>query len=261
MIRKPQLVLIDGAPGLGKTTAVANLADALRGDATLKAVFCHEYDHPLHAFWTWGDGYDPNEVVTDPFSAEKFIVRLLARTYAFVDQVLSAQMVAVLETYPFQSPVRNMLKMLGTERDCAEYISRFSQAVAGCRPLLVYFEHDAWGERIRRLAADRGDRFKDLFFEAFYRSPWGRKHGAHAPEDVIAFYKYYLGVCDRLLDRWPFRLVRFDPLALGPKGTTDRILVSMQSGEPATEADHAAHDDGHGSCGCGGLGDGAGGMR
>jgi len=229
MIFKPQIVLIDGAPGLGKTTTVTHLADAMRDGGATKFIFCHEHDHPLHAFWNWGDGYDPNEVVVEPFHANKFIVRLLARSYAFADHVLSEQAVAVLETYPFQSPVRNMLKMLGTEQDCRDYFSRFCQAVAYCNPLLVYFEHESWPDRILAVAAQRGDKFNDLFFDAFYRSPWGRKYGASRPKDVLAFYEYYLGVCDGLLKDWPFRLIRFNPIELGQAGTVDRILSQMQS--------------------------------
>ena len=226
-IVKPQLVLIEGAPGLGKTTAVTNLAKSLEQDRSIKFVFCHEHDHPLHAFWTWGDGYDPDEVIVDPFSARKFIVRLLARTYGFVDQLLSEQSVAIMETYPFQSPVRNLLKMLGTEQDCSEYFNRFCDAVAFCNPLLVYFEYDSWRERILQIAEERGDKFNDLFFNAFYGSPWGRMHSARSPGDVVSFYEYYLNVCDRLLGDWPFRLVRFNPIELGRDETVGRILTNM----------------------------------
>jgi len=178
-----------------------------------------------------------SNVLREIRKAEEAAVRRITRTYAFVDQVLSEEMVAVLETYPFQSPVRNLLKMLGTEQDCSEYFSRFCEAVAWCNPLLVYLEHDAWHDRIRHIAADRGDRFKDVFFDAFYRSPWGRKYGAHSPEDVVSFYEYYLDVCASLLERWPFRLARLNPLDLGQKGTVDRIVAQMQNGGPGAAPD------------------------
>ncbi len=230
MTDKPQLILIEGAPGLGKTTVVTNLAAAMRARGDVRAVFCHEHDHPLHAFWDWGDGYDPGQVVTEPFTADKFIVRLMARTYAFVDRMLTEGLTAVMETYPFQSPVRNMLKMLGTEADCADYFRRFCDAVSCCDPLLVYFEREGWGERLMRLATERGERFSDVFFDAFYRSPWGVQHGASTREDVVAFYEHYVRVCGRLLERWPYRLLRFDPIALGPEGTVERVLAEVGGG-------------------------------
>ncbi len=236
MTDRPQLILVEGAPGLGKTTTVTNLAAALRARGEVRAVFCHEHDHPLHAFWDWGDGCDPDQVVTEPFDPEKFIVRLLARTYAFVDRVLTERLTAVMETYPFQSPVRNMLKMLGTEADCSEYFRRFCDAVAFCDPLLVYFEREDWGARLMRLAAERGERFNDVFFDAFYRSPWGREHSASRPQDVIDFCEHYLRVCERLLDLWPYRLLRFDPVTLGPEGTVQRVLSHLRPGRQARRA-------------------------
>jgi hypothetical protein len=235
-----KLILIDGAPGLGKSTTVANLQKTLGELGDVRAVFCHEHDHPLHAFWTWGDGYDEAEKVEESYSSPRFIERLLARTHAFLNELLAHDQMAFVETYPFQSPVRNILKMLGTEEDCAEYLGRFAESVACVSPVLVYFDHPDWPGRILRVAAERGPRFESLFFEAFYRSPYGRRHGVTTPAGVIAFYQQYLAVCERLLAKWPHRLVRIDPIAGGQTGTVNRILHAIgMSGPTAASAPNA----------------------
>lgn len=227
-------MLIEGAPGLGKTTTVTNLQAALKNVGGIRTVFCHEYDHPLHAFWTWGDGFDPNEKVEHPYSSELFIVRLMARTYAFLDQLLTQDQIAFVETYPFQSPVRNILKMLGTEADCAYYFDRFTNAVAGVSPVLVYFDHPHWRERMFGIAGDRGNRFNSMFFDAFYRSPYGLRHRVTTPAGVFQFYEEYQAVCERLIAQWPYRLIRFNPIELGETATVQHILKEISLAEHST---------------------------
>jgi hypothetical protein len=103
------------------------------------------------------------------------------------------------------------------------------EAVNYCEPLLIYFEPSAWRSRITNVAAERGDRFNDLFFDAFYRSPWGRKYSAYTSEDVLTFYEYYLRICDRLLEDWPYHLLRFNPIELGPNGTIKHIMAHIMT--------------------------------
>jgi len=148
----------------------------------------------------------------------------MTRTYAFVDQLLTKNQTAFIETYPFQSPVRNILKMLGTEADCTAYFRRFADAVEPVLPLLVYFDHPNWKDRIYKVAEERGESFNSVFFDAFYRSPFGMKYRITTPDGVVGFYELYLEVCETLIRAWPFRILRFNPIAEGETATINRIL-------------------------------------
>jgi hypothetical protein len=228
---KTKLILIEGLPGAGRTTTVDGLKSAGIDWCTSKVDFYNQYDNPLNAFWTWGDGAVENEVVEEPYDSAKFTVRILERTYRLVSRILSQDLCVVMEGYPFQLVIRNMLKMLGTEDDCREYYRRFVDAISYCSPHLFYLQHPNWRERIARIAESRGAAFRSIFFTAMTRTPYGREHGVDTDAKVIDFYEYCYSFGLSLLDTWPFDLTRLDPIALGRQGTVDAIVATLSQPE------------------------------
>jgi hypothetical protein len=105
---KQQLVFVEGIPGSGKTTTASWLAGELRARGRPATAYLEmDEAHPLHAFWTWGDGYNEGEVVTEPYAPDKFTDRLNENAGAFVRRVIARAESAVVDAYPFQLAVRN----------------------------------------------------------------------------------------------------------------------------------------------------------
>ena len=229
-----QLVLIDGLPGLGKTTAAEGLGAALRVEADHPVEIHTEYSELLQAFWTWGDGATPGEKTERPYDTVRFINRLMRRTYDMVDQLYdgrAAGAVAVVESYPFQSPLRNMWKMGGNEAlpHAKDYFNRFASAVGCLNPLMVYFTHGHWRERMAAIEEERGPRFIALFYDAFLCSPYATQSGLSTRGDVLDFYEEYDRMACAWLDDWPHRKIVFDPIPLGASGSLARIRSEMLS--------------------------------
>jgi hypothetical protein len=224
---KTRLILIEGLPGAGKTTTVDGLKSAGIDWGASKVEFYNEYDNPLNAFWTWGDGAVENEVVEEPYDSAIFTVRILERTYRLVNRILTQDLCVVMEGYPFQLVIRNMLKMLGTEDDCREYYRRYVDAVSCCSPHLFCLEHPNWRDRITQLAKQRGADFRAIFYEAMTRTPYGKKYGVDTDIKVIEFYEHCQRFGRSMLDTWPFGLTSLDPIALGRQGTLDAIAKAV----------------------------------
>jgi len=102
-----RLILVEGLPGSGKSTTIENLKSSELVRLASATEFYNEYDNPLNAFWTWGDGYEPNETVEAPYDSRRFIARILERTYRLVDRILQEDLLVVMEGYPTHLTVRN----------------------------------------------------------------------------------------------------------------------------------------------------------
>ena len=204
-----RLILIEGLPGVGKTATVEALRGSEIANIATAVEFYNEHDNPLNSFWTWGDGAIEGEAVEEPFESAKFIDRILEKTRTLVARIHSEDLCVVMEGYPFHLPVGNMLKMLGTEEDCRFYLRRFVDTIGSCSPCLVFLEHPNWVDRISEVAAERGERFKQIFFDAFKRSPYARKLGINKNHEVLEFHANCQRFTNSLMNDWPFDPVLF----------------------------------------------------
>ena len=159
--------------------------------------------HPLHCFWTWGDGYLSNEIVKDPYTPEEFTRRLLRKCSAFVEEVRGGDSARIVEAYPFQLVARNHLRMGATDTDILNSCRRFAECVAPLQPLLIFLDSSDWETTLRRTIADRDDHFNDLFINSICRSPYGLKHGLHGLSGALSFYRHYERLVSRLRAEWP----------------------------------------------------------
>lgn len=225
---KTRLILIEGLPGVGKSTTVDGLRSAGIDWGTSKVTFYNIYNNPLNAFWTWGDGAVEDEVVDEPYNSAKFTVRMMEKTYRLVNRILTQDLCVVMEGYPFQLVIRNMLKMLGTEQDCRDYYRRFCDAVSYCTPHLFFLEHPNWRDRISQITERRGEAFRTVFYTAMTRTPYGRKYVIDTDAEVLDFYESCHRFGRSLLEIWPFDLTHLDPIALGRRGTLNAIAATVQ---------------------------------
>lgn len=229
-----RLVLIEGLPGSGKSTTIEGLKSSGITRIASRTEFYDEYDNPLNAFWTWGDGWREDEVMEAPYDSRRFLARLLERTYKLVDRVLETDTLVVMEGYPTHLTVRNMLKMSASRNECRMLFQRFAQAVADIDPLLVILDTPDWAARIRQVEEERGAAFSNIFFDSLQRTPYGRSRGIQTRKDVLEFYEECNAFSLDLLDEWPHSSCCFDPFTLGRQATIDRIVAAVSNSQPGS---------------------------
>jgi hypothetical protein len=185
-----RLIFIDGIPGSGKTTTALWLAEQLRqsGHAAVAHVEMDD-PHPLHTFWTWGDGYREDDIVTEAFSAAKFTERLNAKAAKLVKRIASNSEVSIIEAYPFQLPVRNHLKMGASMPEIEQFFTEFQSAVAPSNPLLIFIDRPNMRGTFEAAIRQRGPAFEHLLIHSITRSPYGRRHRLSGFEGTLAFYE------------------------------------------------------------------------
>ena len=222
-----RIIFIDGLPGAGKTTMATWLAHELRTRGYSACVVLEGDDpHPLHAFWTWGDGFVEGEVISQPFDPAIFSERLIERFCAFVAELASAHHIGVVEAYPFQSVVRAHLRMGATPDDVTACFDEIVAVIAAASPLLVLIDHADARRLFTRTLAERGERFACYFIGSIERSPYGRKQRLAGLDGVLAFYETYAAEVERLVRRWPYRLLRVNPDEAGWTKVHAEILAA-----------------------------------
>ena len=226
-----QLVFVEGIPGSGKTTTAIWLADQLRARGLPATAYREMHEpHPLHAFWTWGDGYREGEVVTEPYAPAKFTDRLNEKAAAFVQRLIAQGESAVVEAYPFQLPVRNHLKMGASRADIERFFSRFQAVVSPAKPLLVFLEAHDMARTFQEAIRQRGADFEQLFIGSITRSPFGRRRQLRGFDGALCFYRECYALVEDLLRVWPFRVCRVNPTLSGWPAARISILEAVEAG-------------------------------
>jgi hypothetical protein len=226
-----QLVFVEGIPGSGKTTTATWLADQLRARG-LPATAYLETDepHPLHAFWTWGDGYREGEVVTEPYAPAKFTDRLSDKAAAFVQRLIAQGELAVVEAYPFQLAVRNHLRMGASRADIEHFYCRFQAVVSPAKPLLVFLEAHDLARTFQAAIRERGADFEQRLIGSITRSPFGRCRHFQGLDGVLVFYRECYALVEDFLRAWPFRVCRVNPTFSGWAAARATILEAVEAG-------------------------------
>lgn len=206
------LILVEGLPGSGKTTTTRWIAETLqRLGINARAYLERDEPHPLHAFWTWGDGYRDDEVVEEPFAADKFTRRIVEKWKALVRATQIGDDVCVVEGYPFQSPVRSHLRMGSSRGEIERDFRQFQDAMGAVPALLIYLDVETMETTFDTIVRERGVEFRDLFVGSVVKAPYGRSRGLAGWTGALDFYREYHALVQQLLPDWRGRLLRVCP--------------------------------------------------
>jgi len=207
-----RLIFVEGIPGAGKTTTTQWLGDGLRARG-LNASAHLEMDeaHPLHAFWSWGDGDADAGIITEPYSAPEFSRRLIHNLKLLVRQLVAEDRYAVVEAYPFQLGIRTHMRMGAGHGDLEWFFAEFQRALEPANPLLILIESTNIEATFRAAVADRGAWFEQALIKSITRCPYGRSHNLAGFEGTLRFYEDYGRIVDELSSRWVFSACRVCP--------------------------------------------------
>jgi hypothetical protein len=189
------LVIVEGIMGSGKSTTMRFIAAILEG-AQRRSQAIHERTgpHPLRATDDLAHCFQPWLDATAPELAE----RSLAKWRAFVGSVRASETVPVLDGQLFHGDLTNLFLMEAEPATIEQYIQAVATIARPLNPLLIYLYQRDVEEALRVICAERGEAWVKYQVDWKLQAPYSRRRGLVGLEGLIALYKNYRQLTDRL---------------------------------------------------------------
>lgn len=176
--------------GSGKSTATMNIARRLEASGVAAIGITEGVDpHPIRFDWDlpWS-AMPPAELAKS----------CIAKWRAFVENSLAADRIQVVDGQLFHGNLTSLLLLEADMELIAAYCQDVVAVIKPLRPLLIYFHQDDVDSAIRAVSAQRGDNWVDYQVNWKLESPYARRRGLTGLDGLIALYRQYRALTDRL---------------------------------------------------------------
>ena len=208
-----RLILLDGLPGSGKSTAAAALASRIAQLGRAVTLYPEMMaGHPLHVGGPLHPaGRTPGAPLFARYSVSAYADESLSRWQRFVRAAIEAEedgeregvgdAVHVAESYPYQSASRVLLQMDAPIERIHAHASEVERVIAPLDPALVYFERPDAGEAFRAIAARRGPAWTAYVVDLATDCPYAHRRGLTGLDGAVAVLGAYKLLLDDLVAR------------------------------------------------------------
>jgi hypothetical protein len=203
-MRDTQLILVEGLPGLGKTTTASWLAARLSAEHLPVRLYLES--QPGHPINVGGDLHPAGDVTGEMYfqryRPSSFIQESLQRWQAFVDDATQMDAISVLDSYPFQNSIRILLQMDAALDDMRAYATQVEALVMPLRPALIYLSHRDVAHSVQHfseIGAQRGEAWMDYVARLIAHCPYGEARHLEGAGGVLTFIRDYKQLTDALL--------------------------------------------------------------
>lgn len=210
----PNLILIDGPPGSGKSSLATALAEAL---PTYKVCLEMDTAHPLHPMRVGPNGADFSELNT--WDIRKLGDLMLAKWDSFLAQPGTY----ILESYPYQSHLRVLWQMDATEDLLHDWLSRLHSMLREHKPVLVMIGFRDFESEFHTVCERRGQEWTDYIMNFAQTTAYGRSRGMRRDSSMDFFRAYQLEVA-RWAESWPFKKLEIQAWTSSPPEQVEAIL-------------------------------------
>jgi thymidylate kinase len=194
----PQLIVIDGISGSGKTTACRWLEQELRQrHVTTHVVYEEDVPHPLH-WWQYWDGSQHQAPNFDRVSSATYIERSLERWRQFISDISNSDDVVIIEGVVYCLAVWFFLQGDTASQHITEYVQQVEAIMTPIAPLLIYLREDNLAEHTRKVWNNRGPVVEQELIENMERTRYFRHHKLRGFEGVIALLHDTQSLTDNL---------------------------------------------------------------
>jgi hypothetical protein len=241
-MRETHLILVEGLPGSGKSTAAAWIAERLRAENREVRLFMEsEPGHPLNV---GGDSHPAGDTPGGEFfrryTPESDIQESLEKWQRFAAAAVEDPAIFVLDSYPFQNSARVLLQLDAGRDPIRRYAGQVEALVMPLHPFLVYFSRrdpeDAM-RQFKNISTQRGEAWTNYVVDLVLDCPYAANQQLKGFEGVMTFMKDYYGLILDLLGESQFPRLVLDDCADDWRGCYQRLgaflKTSLESPESA----------------------------
>jgi len=196
-LETPRLIMIDGLPGAGKSTAAEQVARRIRERGEhAESILETQIGHPLNAFPPDEIGVAWPEIhrYTTP---DRFASLSLERWRTLVGSMNDT--ILVFESFPFQSAIRVLLQMDSPRTLIDQYWNSWQDLVQGSNACIVYFHEPDPLELIRITCQSRGEIWTDYFCRSVEKMRYVEVRGGKGMEAVESLIGAYSALLEQLV--------------------------------------------------------------
>jgi hypothetical protein len=203
-MRNSKLILIDGLPGLGKSTAAATFATRLKSKQLMVNLLMEiQPGHPLNVGGELHPaGSTTGEALFTRYTPQTFVAESLERWQSFVAAASQSQAINVLDSFPFQNSIRILLQMDATFDFMLAYANQVETLILPLNPLLIYFNQPDISEafsHVDQITAQRGKEWTDYVIRLVTNCPYAEARHLKGFQGVLTFITDYKQLIDALL--------------------------------------------------------------
>ncbi len=196
-----QLILVDGLPGSGKSTAAQFIAAHLqKSNIPSKWYIEEDADHPVHS----------RQFKRKHVSRNDFADKCLQNWYNFAQTVIKSNQIIILDGSIFQSSVRFLLEYDSSIHDIKMYFSKFEDIIFKLDPLLIYFYQSNVDAFLRKTIEMRGSEWSSKVENYITSTPYAIRNNLQGIEGHISFWESYRIICDDLFNTTKITKMSFE---------------------------------------------------
>lgn len=186
----PRLVIVEGIMGSGKSTTTLNIANRLEVSGIPAIGITEGVDpHPIRFDW---------EVPWSEMPPAELAKAGIAKWRAYVDTSLTQARISIVDGQLFHGGLTALLLLEADADMIAAYCREIVAVIKPLSPLLIYFHQGDIDSAIRLVSTQRGETWVNYQVKWKLESPYAKRRGLAGLDGLIALYREYRGLTDRL---------------------------------------------------------------
>lgn len=195
-MKNTKLIMIEGIPGLGKSTTAQFLSHLLHREGHgHKWWYEEELGHPVYVY----DDVESMQNIIDDLHNGNYrsvIERALKKWRKFAASVQSSTEIIVVDSCLFGYLTWSLFPISVPRQEILTYVKDVERIIKPLNPNLIYFYQTDIGGALNKICTRRGGDTEKNFIQAATQSPYGISRGLEGFEGMVAYWEDYRRMTD-----------------------------------------------------------------